>query len=344
MIKEAARVLDLLEMSYCVDVDGASYVAALAEGAAPLLDRGLGVMAYTYDARDPARPIIDHVATSSRFDPNWFPPFYAAVEAAGVEVGRPDHPTGFAAWGHLTCGQASRIPAMQALLPLFKHIGGSEDAFAVNGRDASGCGLWIGAPLPTTEKEPEENFELLRRLSAHLASAARLRRTVASLRPKPSAVLKPDGTLLHAEDDATILGARQNLRQATLAFDAARTKKARSDVELATRRWRPLVASRWSLLDQFDSDGRRFVVAVENKPPTRPPRTTLSEREHQVLTQAHMGHSMKLIAYELGLSAATVRVLFHRAARKLGASSREEALARFDALAQAESARAKSAE
>ncbi|MFT3922328.1 MAG: helix-turn-helix transcriptional regulator [Myxococcales bacterium] len=335
MTKEAAVVLDLLETSYRIDLDGSAYVAALAEGAAPLLDRGLGVMSYTYDARDPAHPIIDHFATSSRFDPSWLAPFYAAIEAAAVDIGSPEHPTGFAAWGHLTCGQASRIPAMKPILPLFAHIGGSVDAFAVNGRDASGRGLWIGAPLPTTRREPPENFELLTRLSAHLTSAVRLRRNTGNSRPKPSAVMKPDGTLLHAEPDPAIVDARQTLRLATLAFDRARTKKMRGDVELATRRWRPLVASRWSLIDDFDSDGRRFVVAVENEPPTRPPRTTLSEREHQVLTQAHMGHSMKLIAYELGLSAATVRVLFHRAARKLGASTRQEAITRFDALGKA---------
>ena len=98
------------------------------------------------------------------------------------------------------------------------------------------------------------------------------------------------------------------------------------------RRWRPLVASSLSLLEEFDTDGKRFVVAIDNGPPTRRPRGTLSEREHQVLTQAHLGHSNKVIAYELGLSAATVRVLLHRAARKLGASTRAEAIARFDAL------------
>ena len=75
----------------------------------------------------------------------------------------------------------------------------------------------------------------------------------------------------------------------------------RSDVELATRRWKPLVASRWALIDEFDTDGRRFVVAVENAPPTCAARRDLSLREHQVMTQAHLGHIDKVIAYELGL-------------------------------------------
>jgi len=325
-------LLDCLAASYRLDLDGAEYVRHLVEEAAPLLDRGLGVMAYTYVARDPAHPVIDHLATSKRFDPHWLPSFYEAVEAAGVDVGSPQHPTGFEAWGHLTCGQASAVPAMQPLLPLLAHIGGSRDAFAVNALDASGQGLWIGAPLPSTVKVPAARITLFTRFAAHLTSALRLRRRAGPAKPRPAAVLSPSGTLLDAENGEGVVEVREELRRATVAFDQARTKKMRADVELATRRWRPLVLSRWSLLDEFDSDGRRFVVAVENAPPTRPPRKDLSEREHQVMTQAHLGHADKVIAYELGLSTSTVRVLLHRATRKLGASTRREALARFDAL------------
>lgn len=325
-------ILDCLAASYRLDLDGADYVRHLAEVAVPLLDRGLGVMAYTYDARDPARPVIDHFATSNRFDPAWLPPFYEAVDATGLERGSPELPTGFRAWGHLSVGQASAIPKMRPFLPLFAHIGGARDAFAMNALDASGRGLWLGAALRSTAKVPAERVELFARLAAHLTSAVRLRRNLGSSKPRPAAVLSPNGALLHAEESEGVVDARDDLRRAALAFDEARTKKMRSNVELATRRWRPLVASRWSLLDDFDTDGRRFVVAVENQPPTRPPRKDLSEREHQVITQAHMGHTDKVIAYELGLSVSTVRVLLHRASRKLGATTRREALARFDAL------------
>jgi DNA-binding NarL/FixJ family response regulator len=82
-----------------------------------------------------------------------------------------------------------------------------------------------------------------------------------------------------------------------------------------------LVASSWSLLDELDTDGQRIVGAIDNGPPTRTPRGALRKREHQVLTQAHLGHSNKVIAYEL-----------HRAARKLGVSSRADAIARFDKI------------
>jgi len=179
-----------------------------------------------------------------------------------------------------------------------------------------------------------DRLTVFSRLSAHLTSALRLRRRGRS-KPKPAAILAPSGALLHAESGEGVVDAREELRRAALAFDAARLKKTRGDAEDSTRRWRPLVVARWSLLDQFDSDGRRFVVALENATPTRPPRRDLSDREHQVMTQAHLGHTNKVIAYELGLSASTVRVLLHRAAKKLGASTRREAVARFDALARA---------
>lgn len=330
-MKDAAYLLDCLAASYRLDLDGAEYVSQLAEAAASLLDRGHGVIAYTYDARDRARPVIDHFAVSKRFDPSWLPAFDAAVEAASLDIGSPSHPAGFDVWERLLCGQASAVPRMRPFLPLFAHLGGARDAFAVNALDASGRGLWLGAPLPSTEREPREQFTLFTRFATHLTTAVRLRNRAA--KPKPAAILAPSGALLHAEEgEDEVVEAREELRHATVAFDEARTKKMRDDVDLATRRWRPLVHSRWSLLDDFDSDGRRFVVAVANPPPTRPPRNDLSEREHQVLTQAHLGHSTKIIAYELGISDSTVRVLLHRAAQKLGASTREEALARFDAL------------
>jgi len=327
---DPAGTLDLLGASYRLELDDAAYLQHMLEVATPLLDRGLGVMAYTYQVTE-ATPVIDRFVLSERFDPAWLPPFYAAVDASQLDVGSPDRPTGFHAWSHLTCAQASTVPKMRPFLPIFAHIGGSRDAFAMNARDASGRGLWLGAPLPTTDREPAARVELFTRLTAHIAAGFRLRRQQTA-KPKPAAILSSRGKMLHAERDPedSVVAARDELRDAALAFEEARSR--RPPPGGATQRWRPLVVSRWSLLDDFDVDGKRFVVAVENAPPTLPPRKDLSDREHQVLTQAHLGHSNKVIAYELGLADATVRVLLHRAAQKLGATSRAEAVRRFDAL------------
>lgn len=328
-MKDAASVLDCLAAGYRLDLDGADYVRNLARAAAALLDRGLGVIVYTYDARDPANPIIDHFAVSERFDPTWLPPFYAALESRGLD-GASNRPTGFAAWGHMSCGQATAVPAMRPLLPAFAHIGGARDTLALNALDAGGRGLWLGAPMRSTRRATPQKMTLLSRLSAHLTAAARLRRREADAR-EPAAVFSTNGALLHMKGAAPAHH-RDELRHAVTAFDKARARDAHRDIEMATRRWRPLVASSWSLLDEFDTDGKRFIVAVDNAPPTRARQGSLSEREHHVLTQASLGHSNKEIAYELGLSYATVRVLLHRAAKKLRTSTRAETIARFAAL------------
>ena len=65
------------------------------------------------------------------------------------------------------------------------------------------------------------------------------------------------------------------------------------------------------------------VIAQENSPrPTAPAK--LSEREQQVAALAALGRSNKVIAYELGISHSTVRVLLWRACSRVGARTRSE--------------------
>jgi len=83
-----------------------------------------------------------------------------------------------------------------------------------------------------------------------------------------------------------------------------------------------LVQSRWSLLDEFDRDGQCYVVARVNPlRATRP--AVLTPRERQVLAYLGLDYSTKVIAYELGISDTTVRVVLSHAATKLGLRSRQ---------------------
>lgn len=101
---------------------------------------------------------------------------------------------------------------------------------------------------------------------------------------------------------------RAALRQAVVSLDTASAEEETAG---------------WSFLDHFEAGGRRFVIAM------RKDVDVLSERERQILGHAALGLHDKAIAYELGLADATVRVLLHRAAKKLGVRGREEAIARF---------------
>jgi DNA-binding CsgD family transcriptional regulator len=91
------------------------------------------------------------------------------------------------------------------------------------------------------------------------------------------------------------------------------------------------VFDRWTLAEHVDTDGKRFTLAVDNRP-APPSLELLSEREVQVVLWAAAGHANKVIAYELGLSASTVRVLLSRAAAKIGVRTRTELLAKVARL------------
>lgn len=95
----------------------------------------------------------------------------------------------------------------------------------------------------------------------------------------------------------------------------------------AVDEWKGPIAARWTLLDVCETDGQRYLVARQNHPRAQGP-NVLTNREQEVVACAVLGHHNKLIAYNLGISHSTVRVLIARAAGKLGARSRDELVRR----------------
>jgi DNA-binding NarL/FixJ family response regulator len=164
----------------------------------------------------------------------------------------------------------------------------------------------------------------LSRLTGPLAACHRLVRAIQSL--KPAAVLAPGGRVLDlsrsSEKHAT------PLRAAVLAMDRARGPLRRKDPAEALELWRALVLGRYSLVDRYESDGRRFVVAYENTPGLLDPRA-LTGRESAVAALLAIALPDKLIAYELGMSEGTVRAHVHAIFAKLGVASRAMAMARL---------------
>jgi DNA-binding CsgD family transcriptional regulator len=252
-------------------------------------------------------------------------------------MGRPpglisNAPAQYERWLHQSSGTARTTPNLNELTEALEEFGGARDVFGINGRDPDGFGLFLGVPQPRIMRLGDENRELYSRAAAHIAAGHRLRRRLQGTPITPDraqAVLTPDGKLLHAVGEAQ--AAREMIRRATLSIDRARSRAGRRDPDAATRSWKGLVDGRWTVVDHFEHHGQRFVLAERNdlQLPDPPP---LTSREQQVLAFAAMDHSNKEIAYELGLAAATVRVLMSRASRKLHAHGRREAIERFSAL------------
>ncbi len=232
------------------------------------------------------------------------------------------------------CGSNDDLPEPSEDSDWFTRETARWSVFGVNAIDVTlrGCCFSRWELRATSVRTTEKEIEDWSRLSAHLAAGARLTHALEGLAPldHAEAIIEPSGKLVHASGQARGKLAREALRSEARAQDRARTRRGRASGADAVAAWQALVKGRWSVLDHFDSDGRRFVVAQPNEP-LPATRRALTARERQVATAASLGHSNKLIAYELGLDPSTVAKLLARARAKLGVGTRVELVATLQA-------------
>lgn len=175
---------------------------------------------------------------------------------------------------------------------------------------------------------PRRTCALWGMVAAHVAAGLQLRAHLAEWGSLPvEAVLTSSGRVEHAEGvSRDSPGLRDELRQRVLNRDRARCSSSRLDPLEALTLWPDLVDGRLSLLDRFEADGRRFVIAVRNSPDWRDPRA-LSPRECEVVRLVREGLSNKEIAGELGSSTSAVGTQVSCALAKLGLRCRETLIA-----------------
>jgi DNA-binding CsgD family transcriptional regulator len=315
-----AELLEIVEAIYRDGKDDEAWLQGILEAARPVLDVGLGMVGIPFEAKPEglhvpwtkvvggskalrARLITDVLATT-RSDEGVSRAYRQVACGTGSEAGMTEK----AGWKVL----ANR---------------GVNDFLAVSGVDTTGRGLMIGALLPRRSKVEPKKRARLSRVAAHLGVGQRYR-TLAKIHARAEAIFDANAKLVHAEGDATTREARAALTRAVVSLDRARGKQRRIDPDGALEAWKGLVDARWSLVDQFENDGKRFIVARENEP-ISPPLAALSKRERQIAGYLAIGHTSKLIAYELGISDSTVRVLIHRAMRRLNVKTQRDLAAAF---------------
>ena len=225
-------------------------------------------------------------------------------------------------------GLTREDPGMLAAMQEYWGPVGIRDSFGITALDADGQGVVLNAGLPEPEEVDTRTRELWEHVCVHVTAAHRLRRALATGAPRGAeggeAVLDASTMQVeHATGDARDATARERLRAAAISVDRARTQLRDSDPDTALAVWKGLVDGRWSLVDWFDTDGQRYMVARRNAPSVRDPRG-LTPRERQVVAYTVLGESSKLIAYRLGLSESTISSTLNEALRKLGLSSRTQ--------------------
>lgn len=321
--------LRVLEVAYEVDSTNEEWLKHVAEAVRPHLDDDFGLAAFEFER------VGDEAPTILQSQHLWMPDALAAVYPRMFAGLSPELRARPFKLGPCVAGsemmnmkeEFANLPQMKNGLQKF----GMFDSIWITATDPAGrgCGFHAGRKIiawPTTAEK-----RLWGQIAAHLAAAVRLRYRLheAEARASFAAVFDPNGKLHDATGDAQQPEARDTLRDAVLRIEKARGRQRREAPTQALGSWQALVDGKWSLVDQVELDGRRYVVARENEPRAPGP-TALSDREKQVLGYARLGHHDKLIAYELGIKDSTVRVLMSRAKAKLGVRTRAELLKTID--------------
>jgi DNA-binding CsgD family transcriptional regulator len=301
-------VIAVVESAYDLEPPSASWMQSLVEHTVPLVAGAGPGAAYSVDASDPRAPSFG-VPVVVGMNSGIEQALHAAILATDARTLMHAHE------GKATTFSAQLGSTSIAGNPLgdFLLACGLPDVFCCIGLDAEGRGIVVSAALARKSRLARGTKSCWQLVSAHVAAASRLRARASDSAPVEG-LFDPGGRAVHCDGDAKARPARDALRAAVVARDKARTKKVRRDEAEALSLWPGLVAGRWSLVDRFERDGRRYVVARRNEP--RPPEPfVLSIRERQVLGHLIQGDSLKLTAYALGLSlpsvskvAATLRV------------------------------------
>jgi len=320
--------LAVVEAAYRLDVDDQAWLQTLAELIGPLLQDGLGVAASLADGTSmvpaPARVLA-----------------LGGLELTPALVSSLEYMYAFTARSHsiarrfLTKGALTSI--QRCLGEQFAEVGPTLQSFGISDAvlllcgDAFGRMCTLAAPRARRAALPRHRRHLLELLSAHVAAGTRLRahRLASALEGAAvEAVLTPDGRVLDARNAAQSQHGRALLREAVARSEQARGALRRRDPVAALSLWQALVGGRWSLVDVFDRDGKRFVVARHNEPPVAR-RLALTAREAQVVELVARNHPPKLIVYQLGLTRESVATHLRRALAKLGLRHRAELSALF---------------
>lgn len=201
----------------------------------------------------------------------------------------------------------------------FRRFLSARDSCAIWGPDAAGLMIVVAAPRKEAGPPWGHDRHLAHKLLPHFTAGLRLRRSLTGLSLETAsveAIFSTDGRCVNAQGMAEPANAREGLRRAVIDMEAARARPAsETDSPRAA-----LLDGRWSLVDRFDTDGRRFVVAYRNPPGVLDPRR-LSRRERDVAARLAQGMSQGAVAAELGIQSSTVATVASTVIGKLGLHS-----------------------
>ena len=318
--------ISIVEAGYSMDGSDSQWLRQVLDQVAPLLGRGIYSLGWTFRTT----PTTFNIGS-----------FSEGTSKALTYVARMSHALATEKSLDLTyrtgvvIATASELvfPRFPDMHKMFRNLlkDRMRDLLVINCQSGVGSGASIGVLLKETSKATDQEKRRWPQIAAHIGAAIRLRSMAAELSldsPKVEAILESNGVIYDARGIAKEIGARETLREIVRRIERCRTKAGRENVDEALSNWEGLINGRWSMVDRFDSDQRRFIIAVKNDPNHPDPRG-LTPRERQVAEYVGLGCATKEIAYTLGLSKSAITNCTARAQYKLGITSRSELVTFF---------------
>jgi len=323
----ASDWIAVLEANYTLDGNEPRWLAGLLECIVTQHWRNSVCAAFTFDLSATTISVRDIAVHGP---PEMHHNVRATVEGLSADGIDRTYRTGRAV-GTFSENIVGQLPDQEAMFRAV-NAGVAPDILGIIAHSGSGSrGLSLNLILDAPRRSTPAEQRRWTCCAAHIGAGLRLRAMadrLATLDAAPiEAIFDGGGKLYDARAGAMGQTARRALRRAVLHVDKVRTA-GRREPDAALKTWEALIRGRWSLVDKFDSDGRRFVAAIRNDPRFPDPRG-LSLRERQVAEYVAIGRSTKEIAYLLGASPDSVENSARRAQAKLGLASRVELAAFF---------------
>ena len=331
MNRAESAIIDFTESAYDLSAGDDDWLRKLLERGLPVLERGLGVAGYEY-----VRPIHDdpvelrnvYVASGPK---DFAERHLQALSTTDPEVLRRQLRPGSAQTGSEDVRNRGTSEELEHYI---SYVDYCKDVLYITAVDPAGAGVAIVAPLAEVTTLSRVESERWKMMAAHVTAGHRVRHRLTKeahhaesgtdLPHDAEAVVDPKSfRVVEAVGEARESTTKTSLRESAVTVDRARGKLRKSDPNAALETWQALVRGRWSMIDWFDTDGRRFVLAIPNAPKVNDPRG-LSKRESQVVTYAGFGDTNKMIGYRLGLSLPRVSLHLRYAMRKLGVRTRAQ--------------------
>ena len=327
--KRDRTISSILEMSYRIDLPMTEWLRRLGESVLNLIGGGDGLVAFGFDAaRDDAPVGLDPLCLLGDAPPKLLDgsrAFHQKMSGSTYRLLFPDRRR-----QSISCPVTHHLKtlglqpgAFPPLVDLLSRLGVSElwSLWAVvDGIE----GLGFVQPMPSSRRDSPWPREWWEELGAHFAAGYRARRALEGASPLDAAdgVFRPDGTPVRVKEPH-----REHLdtwRRILRAVDRARAAEFRNADGAILDIWRGIIDGRWSLFDEVDTDGKRYMILVETGAPPAGRRGRLSPRELQVCLRAARGLTNKEIAFDLGLSLSSVATHLRRGLSKLGITGRSE--------------------